>query len=395
LYVVVTDRAEAELLEWVRALTGLDPSRAADARGRLRAANIPHVTEELVDRFDVDSAVASLYLAECIELLVAADVPRAKIRAKLRNDPEVWPTWAELRAAEAVLRTAEDAVGIALEPDRRRGVRSADFELLADDGGSVAVEFKALGLSDEEASFFQRMTPVLRSMRPRRGIAVVHTPIGSHPVQLSRAQRRHGDREAEALAANLPQNMRDLSASVAVAHATEAMYLARFREHVTEAIGQLPEEKPAWLAFHWSNGAPASVIRRALSEIAVPSNVVGAVLLGAVVLTPGYEIHNFAIAQYAPFTPEGEMGGLSPGPGNIAFARRRANRGHAALLHLPEVREPDPFDGHRDRDWRSATSDLSLVCGRRASALRGVDHRRRRPNVGFDERSLRRRVSGR
>jgi len=87
------------LYEYTRRLTGLDVERAKAARERIHELEISHVTRELVEPQTIDAVVACVLLADGVEDLLACGVPRTKLVAKLRNDREVWPTWAELRAA--------------------------------------------------------------------------------------------------------------------------------------------------------------------------------------------------------------------------------------------------------------------------------------------------------
>ncbi len=89
---------ERDLLVAVHKLTGLDPGRVSHARAAIRALGIAHLTRELLQP-TIDAAVGATLLADSVEVLTARGVPRLKLESKLRKDRDVWPTWAELRAA--------------------------------------------------------------------------------------------------------------------------------------------------------------------------------------------------------------------------------------------------------------------------------------------------------
>jgi hypothetical protein len=294
-----------DLFDFTEKLTGLAPARARAGRERVRELQIPHLDRELVSPETVDAVVASLLLAEGIDALVERGIERTRLVSKLRNDPDVWPTWAELRAADQLGNVLSDDAELALEPDRARG-RHADFRawsptgrvfgFLPDSGSThVSIEFKALGLSDQEASFCRRAVPTLRALTPSDGFVTVHAPIkiSRDGVWVNRQRRRHMQEEAARLALVLPRHTSGMSGAVVVAHGTEGAYVARLRSRLVEAFAQLPNGHSSWVAFHWSNGAPFRLISEALNSVDRPSNLLGVVLIGSAVAFPYPDIHNF------------------------------------------------------------------------------------------------------
>jgi hypothetical protein len=290
---------DAELADWTERFTSISSERLLRAQERLATLAAPHVQLEL-SRPGLDAAVAATMLAEALEGLIDADVPEAKLVAKLRADKDVWPTWAELTAAAAIVKASEPGLRLRLEAGRAEGAH-ADFVLDWEGSTDVHIEFKALGLSDQEAAFSAAVAPALRSVLPKRGVAHLHAALEQTGFILSRAERRHIKRESEARAKNLPARMRDIAAAVAVAHGTEAMYLARLRERFEEALRQLPTEQPSWVGFTWANGAPMPSVAQALETIEIPSNVLGVMFFGTVVVLADANLHHFVIQRPAPF----------------------------------------------------------------------------------------------
>src|SRR3712207_6095583 len=114
---------DPHLLHWTGALTGLEPDRLTNAWAQVASWDFAHLERELLTG-SVDGAVAATLLVEGIDHLVAHGVARTKLMAKLRGDRDVWPTWAELRAADVLLTTADDDAEITLEAGRSGGAHA-------------------------------------------------------------------------------------------------------------------------------------------------------------------------------------------------------------------------------------------------------------------------------
>jgi hypothetical protein len=166
----------------------------------------------------------------------------------------------------------------------------------------VARRLPTIGLSDEETEFCRRMAPLLPPLLPRQGILTMHLEDTSTSVNLNRDQRRRQKLEAERRAKHVHPAARPIAASVIVGHGTEQAYLRRLSDRFARAFAQLSPEEGSWVAFHWSNGAPTDMVRRALTAIDVPDFVSGVILLGSVAI-PG-TLDNFTVLFPAPFRGE-------------------------------------------------------------------------------------------
>jgi hypothetical protein len=293
------------IMDWVHRLFGISSDRQVAAQEQLALWGIRHVAAELSPA-TADGSLGAVLLTESISELVARGIEEQKLLAKLRRDPDVWPAWAEIRAAGLLARQTPADGGFALEARREAG-RHADFTFTtSDDEPPHAIEFKAIGLSDAEVAFSQRMAPLLRGLLPRFGIATMHVP-DTEPFTMNREERRYHRREAERHARHLEDPIfRTIAACVIVGHGTENSYVRRLTARFNEALGQLPHDETCWVAFHWSNGAPIAMVRRALAEAEIPDHVAGIVLVGSVA-TPG-RLDNFVMWFIAPFNQEsGEM----------------------------------------------------------------------------------------
>ena len=146
------------LLSWVETLTGQQKERVREAAHHVASWAIPHVTSELLERPSIDNAIAALNLSSSVQALAQAGVPENKLLSKLRNDRDVWPTWTEFRAAALLMRTTQAKFG--LEVNRSTG-KHPDYQVSVRGSAPASIEFKAIGLSDQEADFCRRVSPAV------------------------------------------------------------------------------------------------------------------------------------------------------------------------------------------------------------------------------------------
>jgi hypothetical protein len=289
--------------EWVQRLWLIDSERQSLALERLRSWGVPHVVDKLGSD-SADGVLGAVFLVESFDALVERGVAPQKLIAKLRGDPDLWPTWAEIRAGGLLVRHSPDDIEITSEPGRKAG-RQPDYGIKYASGESISIEFKAIGLSDQEAAFTQRVSPILPHLVPRHGICTVHVQDTDTEVRLNRETRRKHLLQAERLAKNLPPVARPIAAAVIVGHGTSESYTRRLANRFQEAFAQLPPGSNSWIAFHWSNGAPTDMIRRSLARTDPPDHLDGVMLLGTVVI-PG-SIDNYSLIIPKPFdTTSGE-----------------------------------------------------------------------------------------
>jgi len=299
--------AEEAVSVWVERLWGINRARQEQALAQVDGWNIPHLSNTLT-RSNADGVIGAVFIVEAIDTLIERGVDANKPIGKLRSDPDVWPSWAEIRAAGLIARyTALDARFL-LEPDRGSG-RHADFAFQYGEGERQgerhSIEFKASGLSDEEARFADSMLPLLEGLLPRVGLLHMHLLETKLEVSLNRSERRWHQHEAERRSKNLHPQVRPIAAATIVGHGTAASYTRRLTGRFTEAFAQLPADDDCWVAFHWSNGAPVDMVRRVLAGIEIPDHVVGVALVGTIAIPGG--IHNFIVQLPRPFhTTEGE-----------------------------------------------------------------------------------------
>jgi hypothetical protein len=284
--------------EWTTRLTGLPANRIGEARERIDAFDVRHLSEELTRRADIDAAAGACMLSSALEVLTERGVDETKLVAKLRRDRDVWPTVTEMIAGRAALRVFEADLEIELDSAVPDSSRNSDFRLIGHGSDSaVSVEFKALGLSKEEVAFFKRVSPLLPQLCPDQGVSTNHIAFDNPhlPHVPSRAERRSFASENRRRQKTLPPHIRDLHGAVIAAHHGEQRYLERVRDRITDALGQLSDTDDCWVALWWSNGAPASSIRQVLSTIDLPTHVLGVVLTGAGVAVPSPEVHYYDI----------------------------------------------------------------------------------------------------
>ena len=186
---------ERLLVEWANKLTGLEPDRIVAAKAEIATWATTHPARALLDE-TIDAAVAATLLVEGVEQLVSRGAPREQIHRKLRQDPHVWSAWAEVRAADLILRAMAPETEIRLEVGRSRGAQ-ADFRFVGTDPAhGTTIEFKAVGLSDDEVAFCRRMRNALAGMLPPEGIVHVHAPLDAAPPRFTTEQRRATNKQA-------------------------------------------------------------------------------------------------------------------------------------------------------------------------------------------------------
>jgi len=279
-------------------LWGIDPDRQEMARERLNKWAIPHVLDALPST-DADGAIGAVFLVESFDALVERGVPKEKLLAKLRRDRDVWPTWAEIRAGGLLSAHSPDDMELVAEPGRGAG-RHPDYALRYSTGERVAVEFKALGLSDEEVAFSQSAKPLLPQLiPPQHGIVTAHIEGSEIRGWPNRETRRRYKADAARRAKNIHSSTREIAAAVIVAQGLEETYVKRLTYRFHDAFAQLPSDHEWCVGFHWSNGAPREMVRDALSQSEPPENLVGVVFTGSVAI-PG-SMENFITFIPPPF----------------------------------------------------------------------------------------------
>jgi len=348
---------------WAHRLFGISERRQADAQRTIAHWGIRHISRAL-SQDDLDGAIAAVLLTEGVDELARRGADANRLVGKLRRDPDVWPTWAEIRAAALFARHAPEGARLVLEPRGPCGRRS-DFALL-NGQHRMNIEFKALGLSDEESAFEASMGLLLERLLPRRGLLTMHVGHPAPTINLSRAERRMRKREAEKRAKYLLPPLSSIATATIVGHGTEPGYARRLSDRFLEACRQLDPDDESWVGFHWSNGASVESVRAALASIPVPSFIAGVAVVGSVGL-PG-RLDNYVVMMPTPFGADGgedrwgsdtELGptkaafgyvnasaGVRPtyiatigGPGRIRLLHRRGQR---RIHPYNVVLDPDP-----------------------------------------------------
>jgi hypothetical protein len=280
------------VLHWTEMITGLEAARTTAALEQIAAWGYAPLSDELLAP-TVDAVVAATLLVEGLDFLVDHGADEARIRKKLRQDRQVWGTWAEVRAADILLRWMPEAE-LRIEEGRSGGAH-ADLRFVVPHGApGRSVEVKAIGLSDEEVAFCERMAPKLKSLVPRVGLGHLHAPIDAATVRHARQIRVSAAAEAKSSARAAPRYPRGLRGAAIVGHGSESAYARRVAGRVVQAVRQLPEDDDCWVGIFWSNGAPATTVHAAIPWREIPRHVTGIVLLGSGVAFPHRNIHAFA-----------------------------------------------------------------------------------------------------
>src|SRR5262249_21415325 len=141
--------------------------------------------------------IGAWLLTEALEFLESRGVPRSTLIRKLRDDRSVWPTWAELTSAAQLARAlSASSMVLKSRPGRSAGPHP-DFAFESA-SGTVHVEFKAVGLSDEEVCFCERVGPALRAVCPSEGIVTLRVHPEAPEITVTSQLQAHTEREAPA-----------------------------------------------------------------------------------------------------------------------------------------------------------------------------------------------------
>jgi hypothetical protein len=286
-------RQDAE--EWTSRLTGLSVERIGVVHERLDRLGIEHLSTELCRRADIDAVAGACMLVSAIDALVERGVQESKLIGKLRGDRDIWPSVAELIAGRLLLPSFGSDLDLMMDSGVVPGGLNADFRLTsADSTQGISIEFKALGLSNDEEKFFREVAFMLPRLLPGAGVTTYHVPFGDADrlPTLDAVQLHAMDRENRRRQRNLPAHIRDLRGAV-VAAAAAREYIKRVRDRIEAALRQLDPRDDCWVAFWWSNGTRLLALRDALTDLRLPDHVLGLIVVGAAVVVPDPRIHYF------------------------------------------------------------------------------------------------------
>src|SRR4051812_7864300 len=118
------------LLYWVNTLTGLAEERVRQALNEVASWNWEHSDIAFLHD-DVDAAVAGTLLVEAVSELESGGLERPRLLKKIRQDKDVWGTWAELRTGALLRKMVFPDAEIRLEEGRSKGAH-ADLRFLLD-----------------------------------------------------------------------------------------------------------------------------------------------------------------------------------------------------------------------------------------------------------------------
>jgi hypothetical protein len=223
-------------------------------------------------------------------------VPKTKLVGKLKNDLDIWPSVAEIVAGRLLLPFFEPEAEVEMDYGSRTGGPNADFRLTATGSSEGArIEFKAVGLSTAETSFFRAAAEALPRLVLGSGVVTYHHPFSESPrfPTPDEEERELWEAGNRRIQSRLPEHVRDLRGAVAAGYLTEDAFVERVRVRVDAAPRQLEGEEDAWVALWWSNGASLLSLRDALAQIRLPSHVLGLMVVGAAVIVPDPRIHYF------------------------------------------------------------------------------------------------------
>jgi hypothetical protein len=293
-----------QLLPWVDALTGIDPDRAHRAIERIAEIRVPALTARLGKPHSVDDVVRAVLLTEDMDELIQRGVQENKLISKLRDAGQFEATWAEMRFASLIAKTADSDVALELESGKAEGAH-ADVRLVLPEGPPHAsIEVKALGLSQSELEFCQRMGPSLDEIIPPVGLVSASASLDGSPPIWTAELGNQTRIEAAELTRQVPGYPPGLSGAVLIARETEEGYMRRAASRVERALHQLPPTDDCWVGLYWTNGAPVRQVVRAIDWEQIPEHVLGLIFAGSVVAFPDRNIHWFTISIARDYTNE-------------------------------------------------------------------------------------------
>jgi hypothetical protein len=186
-------------------------------------------------------------------------------------------------------------VALRLEEGKSRGAH-ADFRFAFPGSPDArSIELKAVGLSDAEIGFCERMAPLLESLLPLDGIVHLHAGIDQDLADISPEAQRSMKQAAVLSARVIQHHPAGLRGTTIVGHGAEANYARRVSLRVIqEAVEQLPVADECWVAVYWSNGAPMDDVRAVIPWEEIPSHIHGLVLLGCGVILGDPQFHCFS-----------------------------------------------------------------------------------------------------
>jgi hypothetical protein len=270
---------------WLYRLSGYAEDRIFGSVERVESWGIPSLSSQLGVQSGAEGHLAATMLCQSLDWLDDADIDEGELLAKLRR-PEIWSTWTEIRVAGLVAHLFGPVQEVEIDvPTAGTSGRNSDFRFrFGDDPELHRLEVKALGLSSAARRFCRDWAPVLRAIRPARGICTLHANVNTPARVFTRAERRMMCRQAVRWAKHVPPPHDAVSATVVVAQGTRRQYIRRLTATIDENLSQLPETDSGWMAFHWSNGAPASLVGEAIPLLRLPSHIHGIILAGSVMM---------------------------------------------------------------------------------------------------------------
>lgn len=217
--------------EWAGRLSGLSIETIAGARERLDALGIEHLSAELSRRPDVDAAVGACILGSSLDALVERGVPETKLVAKLRGDPDIWPSVAEIIGGRLLLPFFDAEAELEMDYGSRSGGPNADFRLTAGFEEGTRIEFKAVGLSVAETSFFRGAAEALPRLVLGSGVVTYHLPFSGSPrfPTLDEEERELLEADNRRIQSHLPEHVRGLRGAVVAGYLTEDAFVERAR----------------------------------------------------------------------------------------------------------------------------------------------------------------------
>jgi hypothetical protein len=368
--------ADDGLYYWVDTLTGLERERVSSALDEIASWGWKHTTDAFLCD-EVDSAVAGTLLVEAIDELVSGGIDRARVLKKVRQDRQVWGTWAELRAG-ALLRTMVFPEAEMLLEDGRSQGAHADLRFLLEghEDGATSVEIKAIGLSDDEVAFSRRMAPALPKLLPKTGLSHGHAALEAPAPKMTKEMRRAMHKEAAKALREVPLYPTGLRGAAIVGHGSQEHYARRVAGKVAGAVRQLPTTDTCWVAVYWSNGAPMSDVAAAIDWLEIPAHVVGIMLVGSGVAFPHRQIHCFAAVLHRDAADEEPMDVVSlvdlDELAKLVLERFQSSSGvrptllkagQRVLLYRDGSRRIFPFNLLLDRDPEAASAAAEAGVG--------------------------------